>query len=850
MQEMLKPGQWYWVPGGEDRYIGILSGQAELYIVKKKDDTDISRSFLLSLSKGQTVPCGGAREGMGLLVIAVEDVVLEQLSYEEMVAGMYVVALANPGAAYEKYEAELLAQQKLYDQRLSHKQVRRKALRRSAYNGLLQTLLSSWDDCVDTDIAGERPVITALKFVAQHMGIKRQRIVAYQERFKKDDDDRKIIDYILNNTELFGRRVTLEPDWEKSDQGTLLVFMDGVPMACLPVSPEAYEIYDINQGRRYKVTAETASHIGEEAYCFFRQMPDNVDSLWQWFRWAAGICWEQDYEILAFCCILLGLLPLATPLITQTVFNDIIPSYDRQALVMVIQVMLVTAMAASVITLMRSICLIRMKYHIRWAAEPALWIKLLGLPIDFFRKYNVGVLTARMQGIASISTKFSSVITNGVLNGIFGVFNVVLMFWYSPKLALLSCFIWLVFGLISFGLSYWLRKYQRRQVVAAAGVSGILVQIIDGLNKFRLGGAETRAFYMWSERFAQEWQWKRKIAWLQNFLNLVNIAQPMVLNFFVFYLIMTIFDDAVKNREALMNQADFLSFYAAMGGFGAAAAGFMSSCSSIMDMMTDLELIRPVLQAPDENGFRKPSAGELKGEIDLTDVSFRYKPDLPLALKQINLHIEPGSFVALVGSSGCGKSTLVRILLGLERPERGLVQYDGQDLNSLDVASVRRQMGVVMQQGRIMAGNILNNIIGSLPLTIDDAWQAAEMVGLAEDIRHMPMGMHTIISENGTNISGGQKQRILVARSLVGKAKILIFDEATRSMDNVTQGIVSRTMERLSATRIVVAHRLSTIRKADKIVVLDKGAIVAQGTFEELRQSCQLFGELVRRQEI
>ena len=178
MQEMLKPGQWYWVPGGEDRYIGILSGQAELYIVKKKDDTDISRSFLLSLSKGQTVPCGGAREGMGLLVIAVEEVVLEQLSYEEMVAGMYVVALANPGAAYEKYEAKLLAQQKLYDQRLSHKQVRRKALRRSAYNGLLQTLLSSWDDCVDTDIAGERPVITALKFVAQHMGIKRHSIVA------------------------------------------------------------------------------------------------------------------------------------------------------------------------------------------------------------------------------------------------------------------------------------------------------------------------------------------------------------------------------------------------------------------------------------------------------------------------------------------------------------------------------------------------------------------------------------------------------------------------------------------------------------------------------------------------
>ncbi len=209
MQEMLKPGQWYWVPGGEDRYIGILSGRAELYIVKKKDDTDISRSFLLPLSKGQAVPCGGARDGMGLLVIAVEDVVLEQLSYEEMVAGSYVMALANPEAEYEKYEAKLLAQQKLYDERLSHKQVRRKALRRSAYNGLLQTLLSSWDDCVDTDIAGERPVITALKFVAQHMGIKRQRIVAYQERFKEDDDDRKIIDYILNNTELFGRRVTL-----------------------------------------------------------------------------------------------------------------------------------------------------------------------------------------------------------------------------------------------------------------------------------------------------------------------------------------------------------------------------------------------------------------------------------------------------------------------------------------------------------------------------------------------------------------------------------------------------------------------------------------------------------------
>jgi ABC-type bacteriocin/lantibiotic exporter with double-glycine peptidase domain len=239
---------------------------------------------------------------------------------------------------------------------------------------------------------------------------------------------------------------------------------------------------------------------------------------------------------------------------------------------------------------------------------------------------------------------------------------------------------------------------------------------------------------------------------------------------------------------------------------------------------------------------------ELQGAIEVSHLKFRYQADGPLVVRDVSLAARPGEFVAIVGPSGSGKSSLFRLLLGFERPESGAIYYDAQDLAGLDAQAVRQQMGVVIQNARVASGSIFDNIIGSAPLTIDDAWEAARGAGLAEDISQMPMGMYTIVSEGGGNLSGGQRQRLLIARAIVRKPRIFLFDEATSALDNRTQAKVSRTLEALQSTRIVIAHRLSTIVNADRIFVMEKGVLVQIGSYRELADQEGLFRALVKRQ--
>ena len=270
--------------------------------------------------------------------------------------------------------------------------------------------------------------------------------------------------------------------------------------------------------------------------------------------------------------------------------------------------------------------------------------------------------------------------------------------------------------------------------------------------------------------------------------------------------------------------------------------------SQLLDVVPILNRLRPVLETEPEVGEDKMEASELTGQIEVSNVTFRYSPEKQPALQNVSLKIQPGQFVAIVGSSGSGKSTLLRLLLGFEKPDNGTIYFDNQDFAELNVTSVRSQMGVVLQHGQLMAGDIFSNIVGSLPLTVDDAWHAAEMVGLSDDIRAMPMGMNTLISEGASNISGGQRQRILIAKSIVNHPRIIVFDEATSALDNRTQSIVAESLEKLKATRIIVAHRLSTICNADYIFVLDNGRIVESGTYDELMDQNGFFTSMAKRQ--
>jgi ATP-binding cassette subfamily C protein len=516
---------------------------------------------------------------------------------------------------------------------------------------------------------------------------------------------------------------------------------------------------------------------------------------------------------------------------------------------MVVQVMMVAAFATAGVSFARSITFLRFKNRSRLVTEAALWLRLLSLPAAFFRRFEAGDLAQRMQSITHIFMLLSNTAVSALFNTLFSFWTLLVMLYYSWKLTLVAGLVWIVYLSVTTFLQWHMVVAKRRMMEATGDTAGQVLQIFNGLSKFRMQGAEAQAFYLWSKKFGEQWKWNRDFRWKSNWLEIINTLQPILLTMLIFWLTMRWLDSAgAGTQAAFITFPEFMGFNAALAGFNATVTGLIGISASLLDIVPQMERLRPILEAEPETTEDKAEVGVLSGRIEISNVSFRYKPDMPPVLRNISMNIKPEQFVAIVGSSGSGKSTVLRLLLGFEKPETGSIYYDGQDLAEVNVTSVRAQMGVVLQNGQLMAGDILTNIIGSLPLTIDDAWRAAEMVGLAEDIQAMPMGMHTVVSEGASNISGGQRQRILIARAVVHRPRLIMFDEATSALDNKTQAMVTESLDRLNATRIVVAHRLSTVINADIIYVLDKGEVVESGTYTELMEKNGLFAALARRQ--
>ena len=437
------------------------------------------------------------------------------------------------------------------------------------------------------------------------------------------------------------------------------------------------------------------------------------------------------------------------------------------------------------------------------------------------------------------------------------------MCYYSMKLTAAAIVVWLVYSLF---VAFVLRRvlfFQRKIIDAGNRSAGTVQQIFAGLPKFRVQGAEEQAYSLWTKTFGEHWNWTLKLRWQNNYTSIISSIQPFVLTLILYYIAVYGMNEVSPDGKAVktgIGYAQFIAFNAAYSSFNGVMGGVIGLVSQYFAIQPQLENLRPILEAVPENTDDRQEAGPLSGAIEVSHLSFAYTHVTPDGkggvlevegtdvLKDVNFSIAAGENVAIVGKSGSGKSTLVRLLLGFETPKRGSITFDGQDLSELALPSVRSQMGVVLQNGQLMTGDIYTNIVGTRMLTQDDAWEAAEAAGIAEDIADMPMGMQTVISEGSSNISGGQRQRLLIARALVGKPAILIFDEATSALDNRSQAIVTRSLDKLKATRIVVAHRLSTIRRCDRIIVMDDGAIAEMGSFDELVAKGGLFADLVKRQ--
>jgi NHLM bacteriocin system ABC transporter ATP-binding protein len=640
------------------------------------------------------------------------------------------------------------------------------------------------------------------------------------------------------------RRVALKGDWWTGDNGPLVASYaeSGEWVALLP-RRGGYDVYDPATDRTMPLTEAFSADLLPFAIMFYRVLPDRalrLRDLGVFVVHGRG----HDLMQLLLMGLLGGLLGMATPIATGTLVDSLIPSADVSAVWQMVAALTAAAVAMALFEFTRSVTSLRIEGKMDSSLQAALWDRVLKLPVPFFRNYSAGDLALRINGVNTIRRALSRTTIGVVLNGLFSIFNLFLLFYYSPPLALVAALLVVVAMGLTLGIGFIKLRYERQLSEVGGRLSSLVFQYLTGIAKLRMGSAESRAFANWAEAFsryrglhfrAQHWGNIEHMI-LSGYTTLATAVLFAIIGMWL-----------ARGPESRLSAGEFIAFSAAFGTFFAGMVALAETLLNALNLVPVYERAKPILETIPESDEGKGHSGELLGGLEVANVSFQYG-DGPEILKSVSLSVRPGGYVALVGPSGSGKSTLLRLLLGFEKPSSGAIYYDNQDLSTVDIQSVRRQLGVVLQNGQLIPGDIYTNIVGASTLTLEDAWEAARMVGLDEDINQMPMGMHTVIGEGSSTLSGGQRQRILIARAIVHRPRIIYFDEATSALDNRTQAIVTRSLEQLKVTRIVIAHRLSTIIHADQIIVLRDGKVEQMGNYETLVVQPGLFADLARRQ--
>ena len=649
------------------------------------------------------------------------------------------------------------------------------------------------------------------------------------------------MEWLLRPSGIRNRQVSLKGEWYRDSMGPLLAFLqDGSPVALIPHG-SGYRFFDWESARTVKLNRDTAARLQEDAFCFYRPLPPGRMSVRGLFRYICGIFSAFDVAFL-LCVTLAGtLLGLISPVLTQLLYSRIVPAGEAGLLVSLGVMLAGTAVSAALVGIVRQLALSRIETKLSVSVEAAVMARVLSLPAPFFKQFSAGELSSRMQGISQLCSAISGTVLGIGASSLFSLLYLGQVFSFAPSLAAPSLFITLL-SLAVTTLSALLQvRFGKKQLQAAARNSGVVFSLFTGIQKIRLAGAERRAFAHWAEGYREQAEYQYASPSFVRAGGAIAAGITTAGSLLIYY----------SAAAGGVSAADYIAFSASFGMVSGALSSLASAGVLAAQISPLAEMAKPILQAEPEEAEGKQMIRRLSGGVELSHVSFRYVPDGPLILDNVSLKVRPGQYVAIVGETGCGKSTLMRLLLGFEKPWKGAVYYDGKDLSKVDLKSLRRHIGVVMQNGKLFQGDIYSNIVISAPqLSMDEAWEAAEMAGIADDIRAMPMGMHTIISEGGGGISGGQRQRLMIARAVAPKPKILMLDEATSALDNITQKKVSDSLEKLGSTRIVIAHRLSTIRRCDRILVMERGRITADGTFEELMETSEYFAGLVRRQQI
>ncbi|MFE7173178.1 NHLP bacteriocin export ABC transporter permease/ATPase subunit [Streptomyces sp. NPDC057616] len=677
----------------------------------------------------------------------------------------------------------------------------------------------------------------ACRLVAEAAGIK----LAEPAQSGTENDRLDPVELVAIASRVRTRAVRLDGTWWRDDVGPLVGHraLSGAPVALL-WRRGGYVAVHPATGRETPIEKANAEEFEPRAVMFYRPLPDRRLSPLGLLRFSMQGT-GRDLSNLLMSGLVTVAIGALVPIATGKVLGEYVPKAQTNLIVQVCLAVMLSSLVAAAFMLLENLTILRMEGRIEATLQPAVWDRLLRLPTKFFTERSTGELASAAMGISAMRRLMAGVGPVVAQSVTIGAMNLALLFWYSASMALAAIGMLVVISAVFLGLGLWQVRWQRKLVVLGNKLNNQAFQTLRGLPKLRVAAAENYAYAAWASEFAHSRELQQKVGRIKNLTTVTGAVYLPLCTLLMFMLL-------AGPARGVMSAAAFLTFNTSVTMVLTSVTQLTGAFVSAVAALPLFEEIKPVLDATPEVRTGSTRPGPLTGALEARRLSFRYSDDGPLVLDDLSFAVRPGEFVAVVGPSGCGKSTLLRLLIGFDKPVSGSVLYDGQDLAALDQSAVRRQCGVVLQHAQPFTGSILDVICGTEPYTPEEAMAAAEMAGLAEDIKRMPMGLHTIVSGSGA-VSGGQRQRLMIAQALIRRPRILFFDEATSALDNETQRTVIESTKALNATRVVIAHRLSTVMDADRVIVMEDGKIAQQGPPAQLlADTGGRLHELVRRQ--
>lgn len=703
-----------------------------------------------------------------------------------------------------------------------------------------------------TDYSAENDLYRAVRFAAERQGIT---LVDEGSLLAMLQQEEMTVQAIARASHFICREVTLDLDWFRSDSGVLLAFLpqgEGrdakgrkdagpSPIACFPKG-DRYCYFNGSTGETAALTPEIAAKLDPKAFALRRALPPKPVSRRDALAFIRKSVHTKEVVRFLILSVIIALLAVLIPKLNQLIYDEYIPMGNYSVLIQVCLVILASMVGNVFISVVKSLLAYRIPARAGYELQEAVFHRIFELPESFFRKYDSAELATRVSSAGGIANKALGI---AVVNGfglIVSIIYLIQMIRYSWKLALVGMLMLLVMGAAVYLLSKITLRPAAEMAELEGKASGKLYQFLGSVDKLRMAGAENRAVLEYIDPISKERKISIRTNRLTAFLSILIDASGTLFSMVLYYMM-------IKSNLSITMGA-FMAFTTSFGALSGNTMDFVRAMVDYNAMKPLIKRLEPILQAAPEDNAGKNVILSLGGGVRVENVSFSYTREQPPVLNQVSMDIAPGEYVAIVGPSGCGKSTLLKLLLGFETPNSGRICYDQTDLASIDKHSLRKRLGVVLQNGKLISGSISDNITitSSGRKDIGKVWKTIEDVGLREDVEAMPMNIHTVLNESGGTISGGQQQRILIARAIYNDPEILFFDEATSALDNITQARVCQSLEKLRITRVVIAHRLSTVRNCDRIIVLDRGRIVEEGNFETLMERRGQFYAMASRQ--